>query len=87
MNLSTAQFALLSEVSAIAGVWARADFIAEGTLSNPCVAIDTVDLKTVWNLSSLLAERDQDLSRAMRGPAVEINGRHATLFWPGVTAR
>ncbi|MEM8708892.1 MAG: hypothetical protein AAGE98_20685 [Actinomycetota bacterium] len=50
------------------------------------MAIESVDLKAAWNLSSLLAERDAGLSRALRGPAVDAVGRRATIYWPGVTA-
>ena len=50
------------------------------------MAVEAVDTKAVWNLSSLLAEHDAGLSKALRGPAIESQGRRATLYWPGVTA-
>ncbi|MEM9200613.1 MAG: hypothetical protein AAGC53_03095 [Actinomycetota bacterium] len=86
MNLSTTQFATLAQAAAAVGGRARTDFLADGMRTVPCVAIEAVDLKGVWNLSSLLAERDAGLSRALRGPAIEPAGRRSTLYWPGVTA-
>lgn len=86
MNLSRAQFATLVEAAATVGGRARADFLADGMRTDPCVAIEAVDMKTAWNLSSLIAERDGGLSKALRGPAIEAQGRRATIFWPGVTA-
>lgn len=85
MNLTQQQFSTLVEAAAAAGALARPDFLAHGMRTTPCVAIEGVDLKTVWNLSSVLAERDQGLSRALRGPATESHGRRSTIYWPGVT--
>ncbi|MEM9466135.1 MAG: hypothetical protein AAGA90_12220 [Actinomycetota bacterium] len=86
MNLNSAQFATLAQAAAAIGGRARSDFLADGMRTVPCVAIESVDLRGAWNLSSLLAERDEGLSRALRGPAVEPHGRRSTLYWPGVTA-
>ena len=86
MNLSTTQFATLAEAAAAVGGHARTDFLADGMRTVPCIAIEAVDLKGLWNLSSLLAERDAGLSRALRGPAVEPIGHRTTIYWPGVTA-
>ena len=85
MNLTRHQFSTLVEAAATAGGHARADFLAEGMRTSPCVAIEGVDMKTVWNLSSLLAERDPGLSRSLRGPAIEVTGRRGIIYWPGVT--
>lgn len=85
MNLTQEQFSTLVEAAATAGGRARADFLAEGMRTSPCIAIEGVDLKTVWNLSSVLCERDGGLSRALRGPAVIAEGRRSTIYWPGVT--
>ena len=85
MNLTQQQFSALVEAAATAGGRARADFLAEGMRTSPCVAVEGVDVKTVWNLSSVLAERDCGLSKALRGPAVETYGRRSTIYWPGVT--
>ena len=85
MNLSSTQFATLAQAAAAIGGRARADFLAEGMRTSPCVAVEGVDVKTVWNLSSVLAERDCGLSKALRGPAVETYGRRSTIYWPGVT--
>ena len=84
MNLTQQQFSTLVEAAA-AGAIERPDFLAHGMRTTPCVAIEGVDLKTVWNLSSVLAERDQGLSRALRGPAAKSHGRRSTIYRPGVT--
>ena len=86
VNLSSTQFATLAQAAAAVGAYARTDYVAEGMRSAPCVAVEAVDVKAVWNLSSVLAERDPGLSRALRGPAVETIGRRSTIYWPGVTA-
>lgn len=85
MNLTQQQFSTLVEAAATAGGRARADFLAAGMRTTPCIAIEGLDVRTVWNLSSVLAERDGGLSKALRGPAVESLGRRATIYWPGVT--
>jgi len=85
VNLNSKQFEALVAAATAAGGYARSDFVAEGMRSSPCVAIEAIDLKIAWNLSSVLAEHDPALSRALRGPAVEAGGRRSTLFWPGVT--
>ena len=85
LNLTQQQFSTLVEAAATAGGRARSDFLADGMRTSPCVAIEGLDVKTVWNLSSVLAERDPGLSRSLRGPAVEALGRRATIYWPGVT--
>ena len=85
MNLTQQQFSTLVEAAATAGGRARSDFLGEGMRTQPCVAIEGLDIKTVWNLSSVLAERDAGLSRALRGPAVDAEGRRSTIYWPGVT--
>lgn len=86
VNLSPSQFATLAQAAATVGGRARPDFLADGMRGAPCVAVEAVDTKAVWNLSSLLAEHDAGLGKALRGPAVEGEGRRATLYWPGVTA-
>ena len=86
MSLSRDQFATLAEAAAATGGRARPDFLADGMRTVPCVAVEAVDLRAAWNLSSLLAERDAGLSKALRGPAIEPHGRRATIYWPGVTA-
>ena len=86
MNLSSTQFATLAQAAATVGGRARTDFLADGMRTVPCVAVEAVDVRGVWNLSSLLAEHDVGLSKALRGPAIEAQGRRATLYWPGVTA-
>lgn len=86
VNLSHTQFATLAQAAAATGGRARTDFLAEGMRTVPCVAVEAVDMKAAWNLSSLLAERDPGLGRALRGPAVELQGRRSTIYWPGVTA-
>ena len=86
VNLNSTQFATLAQAAAAIGGRARADYLADGMRTGPCIAVEAVDLKAAWNLSSLLAERDAGLSRALRGPAVEVEGRRSTLYWPGVTA-
>ena len=85
MNLNSQQFATIVAAATAAGGIARADFLADGMRSSPCLAIEAVDIKTVWNLSSVLAEHDPGLSRALRGRAVESYGRRSTIYWPGVT--
>ena len=86
MNLNSTQFATLAQAAAAVGGHARTDFLADGMRATPCIAVEAVDLKGAWNLSSLLAERDAGLSRSLRGPAIEAQGHRATLYWPGVTA-
>ena len=86
VNLSSSQFATLAQAAAAVGGRARADFVADGMRTEPCVAVEAADIKSVWNLSSLLTERDAGLGRALRGPAVESSGRGSVLYWPGVTA-
>lgn len=86
VNLSSTQFATVAQAAAAIGARARADYLADGMRTAPCLAIESVDLKSAWNLSSLLAERDPGLGRALRGPAVDSQGRRSTLYWPGVTA-
>ena len=86
MNLTNTQFGTLAQAAAAVGGRARADFLADGMRTEPCVAVEAVDTRAVWNLSSLLTERDGVLGRALRGPAVESQGRRATIYWPGVTA-
>ncbi len=86
MNLNSTQFATLAQAAAAVGGHARTDFLADGMRAEPCIAVESVDLKGAWNLSSLLAERDAGLSRSLRGPAIEPHGRGVTLYWPGVTA-
>lgn len=86
MNLNSAQFDTLAHAAATIGGRARADFLADGMRTVPCVAVEAVDLRGAWNLSSLLAEHDSGLSKALRGPAIESQGRRSTIYWPGVTA-
>ncbi|GEM_PF-2429510 len=86
MKLNSDQFALLAETAAQAGGRARANYVGEGMRSGPCVAVDSLDVKAIWNLSSLLAERDLGLSRSLRGPAVDATGHRFACYWPGVTA-
>lgn len=85
VNLTRQQFSTLIEAAAAVGGHARADFFPGDRATSPCVAVEGVDVKMVWNLSSVLAERDPGLSRALRGPAVEDHGRRSSIYWPGVT--